>query len=33
MDMAHYDFVPAVQQEKIIATYKAERGELVEVEE
>ena len=33
MEMAHYDFVPAVQQEKIIATYKAERGELVEVEE
>jgi elongation factor G len=33
MEMAHYDFVPAAQQEKIIATYKAERGELVEVEE
>jgi hypothetical protein len=25
--------VPAVFQEKIIANYKAERGELVEVEE
>jgi elongation factor G len=33
MEMAHYDFVPAVQQEKIIANFKAERGELVEVEE
>src|ERR1700738_1909063 len=33
MEMAHYDFVPAVFQEKIIAQYKAERGELVEVEE
>jgi len=25
--------VPAVNQEKIIAQYKAERGEVVEVEE
>ena len=33
MEMSHYDFVPAVFQEKIIANYKAERGELVEVEE
>jgi len=33
MEMSHYDFVPAVFQEKIIAHYKAERGELVEVEE
>jgi elongation factor G len=33
MEMAHYDFVPAAQQEKIIANFKAERGELVEVEE
>jgi elongation factor G len=33
MEMSHYDYVPAVFQEKIIANYKAERGELVEVEE
>ncbi len=33
MEMSHYDFVPAVNQEKIIAQFKAERGELVEVEE
>ena len=33
MEMSHYDFVPALQQEKIIAQAKAERGELVEVEE
>ncbi|MGH9570646.1 MAG: hypothetical protein ACRD4F_13450 [Candidatus Angelobacter sp.] len=33
MEMGHYDFVPALQQEKIIAQFKAERGELVEVEE
>jgi elongation factor G len=33
MEMSHYDFVPGVQQEKIIAQFKAERGELVEVEE
>ena len=32
MEMAHYDIVPALQQEKIIAAYKAERGELVEEE-
>jgi elongation factor G len=33
MEMSHYDYVPAVNQEKIIAQYKAERGEVVEVEE
>jgi elongation factor G len=33
MEMDHYDFVPAQQQEKIIAQAKAERGEEVEVEE
>jgi elongation factor G len=33
MEMDHYDFVPALQQEKIIAAAKAERGEEVEVEE
>ena len=33
MEMAHYDIVPAALQEKIIAAAKAERGELVEVEE
>jgi elongation factor G len=33
MEMHHYDFVPALQQEKIIAQAKAERGEVVEVEE
>jgi elongation factor G len=33
MEMSHYDFVPALQQEKIIAQAKAERGELVEVED
>jgi elongation factor G len=33
MEMSHYDFVPAVNQEKIIAQFKAERGEVVEVEE
>ncbi len=33
MDMAHYDFVPAVNQEKIVTAYKAARGEEVEVEE
>jgi elongation factor G len=33
MEMSHYDYVPTVFQEKIIANYKAERGELVEVEE
>ncbi len=33
MEMHHYDFVPALQQEKIIAAAKAERGEEVEVEE
>ena len=33
MEMNHYDFVPALQQEKIITAAKAERGEEVEVEE
>ena len=33
MEMSHYDFVPSVNQEKIITQFKAERGEVVEVEE
>ncbi len=33
MEMDHYDFVPALQQEKIIEKYKKERGEQVEEEE
>ncbi|HEU5231418.1 MAG TPA: elongation factor G [Terriglobales bacterium] len=33
MEMAHYDVVPAALQEKIVSAAKAERGELVEVEE
>ena len=33
MEMHHYDFVPALQQEKIITAAKAERGEEVEEEE
>src|SRR5450432_2939061 len=33
MEMDHYDYVPALQQEKIIAAAKAERGEEVEVED
>jgi elongation factor G len=33
MEMDHYDFVPAVNQEKIIAAAKAERGEVAEEEE
>lgn len=33
MEMAHYDIVPAALQDKIIAAAKAERGEVVEVEE
>jgi elongation factor G len=33
METSHYDYVPAMLQEKIIAQAKAERGELVEVEE
>ncbi len=32
MEMDHYDVVPALQQEKIIAAAKAERGEEVEEE-
>ncbi|HWR34927.1 MAG TPA: elongation factor G [Clostridia bacterium] len=33
MEMDHYDIVPALAQEKIIAAAKAERGEVVEEEE
>ena len=33
MEMAHYDIVPAALREKIVAAVKAERGEIVEVEE
>ncbi|MGE0405696.1 MAG: elongation factor G, partial [Candidatus Korobacteraceae bacterium] len=33
MEMDHYDVVPAVQQEKIIAHAKAERGEVVHEDE
>jgi elongation factor G len=33
MEMHHYDFVPALQQEKVIAAAKAERGEVTEEEE
>jgi elongation factor G len=33
METSHYDYVPAVNAEKIVAQFKAERGELVEVEE
>jgi elongation factor G len=32
MEMAHYDIVPAIHQEKIISAYKTERGELIEEE-
>jgi elongation factor G len=33
LEMSHYDIVPQQQQEKIVAAAKAERGEVVEVEE
>ncbi|HTM88717.1 MAG TPA: elongation factor G [Terriglobales bacterium] len=33
MEMSHYDIVPLALQEKIITQAKAERGEVVEVEE
>jgi len=33
MEMSHYDFVPAVNAEKIITQFKAERGEVTEEEE
>jgi elongation factor G len=33
MEMSHYDIVPQALQEKIITQAKAERGEVVEVEE
>jgi elongation factor G len=33
MEMAHYDVVPAALQDKIISAAKAERGEIVEMED
>ena len=33
MEMAHYDLVPAALQDKVVAHARAERGELVEVED
>jgi elongation factor G len=33
MEMSHYDVVPGQLQDKIVAAARAERGELVEVEE
>jgi elongation factor G len=33
MEMDHYDLVPAATQEKVVAAYKAEKGEEVEVED
>jgi elongation factor G len=33
METSHYDFVPAVNAEKIITQAKADRGEVVEEEE
>src|SRR5262245_61422214 len=33
MEMDHYDFVPALQQEKIVTKAKEERGEITEEEE
>ena len=33
MEMAHYDIVPNAIQDKIVAAARAERGELVEVED
>jgi elongation factor G len=33
MEMSHYDVVPGAMQEKLVAAARAERGELVEVEE
>jgi elongation factor G len=33
MEMDHYDYVPSLQQEKIVAAAKAARGEQVEEEE
>ncbi len=33
MEMSHYDFVPALNAEKIITQFKASRGEAVEDEE
>ena len=31
--MAHYDVVPAMIQDKIVSAARAEKGELVEVED
>jgi elongation factor G len=33
MEMSHYDFVPALNAEKIITQFKAQRGEVTEEEE
>src|SRR5499425_3100924 len=33
MEMSHYDFVPALNSEKIISQFKADRGEVTEEEE
>lgn len=33
MEMAHYDVVPAMIQDKIVSAARAEKGELVEVED
>src|SRR5438477_10280276 len=33
MEMAHYDVVPSAIQDKIVSAHRAERGELVEVED
>ncbi|HLJ86318.1 MAG TPA: elongation factor G [Candidatus Angelobacter sp.] len=33
MELSHYDYVPGALQEKIVAQAKAERGEVVEVED
>ncbi len=33
MEMAHYDFVPSMLQEKIVTQAKAERGEVKDEEE
>jgi elongation factor G len=33
MEMSHYDFVPALNAEKIISQFKADRGEVTEEEE
>jgi hypothetical protein len=33
MEMSHYDFVPALNAEKIITQFKTERGQVTEEEE